>query len=352
MSGSSPTPPAGNYDNLGIDLGPGTRIGGFRVESRLGAGAMGAVYRADEEALGRSVALKVLPPQMAWDEAFRERFIRESRTASAVDHPNIIPIYAAGQESGVLYLAMRYVPGGDLHGMIQRTGPMSAEQAMTVLAPVASALDAAHAAGIVHRDVKPANILIDRVADGSLHPYLSDFGLATAAQLPGLTAAGLFLGTAAYAAPEQLSGHQVGPAADQYSLACVIHQVLTGEMPFRGDSAPAQMVARMDGVPSIRQVRTDLSPRIDDVMAVGLSWDPADRYASCRELVAALGEVLGGTAREISEIHLGVEVRVGDRSYRGGGPLHPSGGRLRSFTPGPRSTTPPTRQPITWRRRL
>ena len=191
-------------------LAPGSLVAGYRVESRIGAGGMAMGFRARDEGLGRTVALKILAPALADDAEFRERFVREARAVAAVDHPHIIPVYAAGEAGGVLYLAMRFVPGGDLHSAVQHEGPLSGDRAVTLLSPIASALDAAHATGLVHRDVKPANILVDRSPGRPEHPYLSDFGLAKGtASSTGLTGAGQFLGTPDYAAPEQIAGQPV-----------------------------------------------------------------------------------------------------------------------------------------------
>jgi serine/threonine-protein kinase len=218
---------------------------------------MAVVFRASDERLGRTVALKLLAPALAGDGGFRERFIRESRAAAAVDHPHIIPVYGAGEAGGILYLAMRYVSGGDLRSVMYREGPLPAERAAFLLSPVASALDAAHAAGLVHRDVKPANILVDMSPGRPDHPYLSDFGLAKgAASVSGLTGTGQFLGTADYAAPEQISGGRPQAQADQYALACVAFTMLTGVLPFSRDAPMAVLWAHLnDPPPSVTAAR-------------------------------------------------------------------------------------------------
>ena len=194
-------------DGLLRMLAPGSRVAGYLLESQIGAGGMAVVFRARDERLGRMVALKVLAPGLAADDAFRQRFIRESRAAAAVDDPHIIPVYEAGESGGVLFIAMRLVVGGDLRSVMLREGPLAAERAAALLSPVASALDAAHAAGLVHRDVKPANVLVDARPGRPEHVYLSDFGLSKrAAAAAGLTGSGQFMGTAEYAAPEQING--------------------------------------------------------------------------------------------------------------------------------------------------
>ncbi len=248
MAGESP----GQASWMVTGLAPGSVVGGYRIESQLGAGGMAVVFRARDEGLDRAVALKVLTPAMAGDAEFRERFIRESRAAARVDHPHIIPVHGAGESDGVLYLAMRFVSGGDLRSVIQREGPLSGERAAFLLSPVASALDAAHAAGLVHRDVKPANILIDTSPGRPDHPYLSDFGLAKgAASTTGLTGTGQFLGTPDFAAPEQISGKPTGAQADQYALACVAFTVLTGALPFARDTSLAVLWAHMYDPPPV-----------------------------------------------------------------------------------------------------
>jgi serine/threonine protein kinase/WD40 repeat protein len=275
-------------------LAPGMLLAGYRVESRIGAGGMAMVLRARDEALGRTVALKVLVPALAGDGEFRERFVRESRAVAAVDHPHIIPVYAAGEADGMLYLAMRYVAGGDLRRVVQREGRLSGGRAVTLLSPIASALDAAHAAGLVHRDVKPANILIDRSPGRPEHPYLSDFGLAKgAAASSGLTGTGQFLGTPDYSAPEQISGRPARPQTDQYALACVAYSILTGALPFARDEPMAVLWAHMyDQPPSLTADRPDLPAAADRVLARALAKEPDERYATCGEFASALREAI------------------------------------------------------------
>jgi len=201
---------------------------------------MAVIFRAHDERLGRAVALKVLNPGLAQDEAFRQRFIRESRAAATVDDPHIIPVFEAGEASGVLFIAMRYVPGGDAGSLLRREGPLPPARVAAIISPVASALDAAHSAGLVHRDIKPSNMLMDVRPGRPDHVYLSDFGLSKAAMgATGLTGAGQFLGTVDYIAPEQIEGKAVDGRVDQYALACAAFELLTGTPPFRRDSAPA-----------------------------------------------------------------------------------------------------------------
>lgn len=272
---------------------PGTLVGGYRLDDRIGTGGMAMVFRARDEALGRTIALKILAPALTADGDFRERFARESRAASVVDHPNIIPVYAAGEDGGVLYLAMRYVSGGDLHSVVEREGPLSPGRAMSLLSPVASALDAAHRAGIVHRDVKPANVLVDVSPGRPDHPYLSDFGLAKRDTAAGLTMTGNFVGTAGFAAPEQISGQPARSESDQYALACVAFTMLTGSMPFEHPSPEAVLWAQMsEPSPLVTPRRPDLSAAVDGVIARGLARNPLDRYPSCGAFADALRQAL------------------------------------------------------------
>ncbi|HJZ03865.1 MAG TPA: serine/threonine-protein kinase, partial [Streptosporangiaceae bacterium] len=196
----------------------GSRIAGYRLEEQIGQGGMAVVFRAQDERLQRQVALKVLSPALAADEAFRHRFIRESRSAAAVDDPHIIPVFEAGDADGVLFIAMRYVPGGDAGTLVHRQGPLPVARAATIISAVASALDAAHAAGLVHRDLKPANMLVDARPGRPDHVYLSDFGLTKGAlSSASLTGTGHVLGTLNYCAPEQIQGRRVDARTDEYA---------------------------------------------------------------------------------------------------------------------------------------
>jgi serine/threonine protein kinase len=228
----------GEGDVGGSPLGfaPGSRIAGYRVQEQIGAGGMAVVFRALDERLDRLVALKLLAQWLASDAAFRHRFLRESRAAAAVDDPHIIPVYEAGEADGVLFIAMRYVSGGDVRDLLKREGPLAPGRAAALISPLASALDAAHAAGLVHRDVKPANMLVDARPGRPDHVYLSDFGLAKGS-LPSarLTGSGQYPGTVAYMAPEQIEGRAVDGRADQYALACAAFELLSGAVPFERD---------------------------------------------------------------------------------------------------------------------
>jgi serine/threonine protein kinase len=270
---------------------PGRQIAGYQIEKELGRGGMAIVYRARDINLGRIVALKILAPQLASDDSFRQRFIQESRAAAAVDHPHIIPVFEAGKADGELFIAMRYVSTGDVRTLLDTDGQLPVERAATIVAQVASALDAAHAHGLVHRDVKPANMLLAESADGSSdHVYLSDFGLSKQSLAPtGLTAAGQFLGTLDYIAPEQIEGRPVDGRADLYALACATVEMLTGVPPFRRAENVALMYAQLsEPPPLLRERRPELPAAIDVVMGKALAKSPDDRYANCMDFAAAL----------------------------------------------------------------
>ncbi len=285
----------GNASGLPTGVTVGSRVAGYLLEEEVGAGGMAVVFRARDERLGRLVALKVLAPGLAANADFRERFLRESQAAVAVDDPHVIPVFEAGQAGGVLFIAMRYVPGGDVRTLVQREGPLSAERAAAIISAVASALDAAHAAGLVHRDVKPANMLLDARAGRPDHVYLSDFGLSKSALAAvGLTPTGQFMGTLDYVAPEQLGGQPVDGRADQYALACAAFEMLAGSPPFHQEDAMAVMYAHVSQPPPLlTSQRPDLPAAADQVLARGLAKAPAGRYASCREFADALRGSLG-----------------------------------------------------------
>ena len=286
MAGDSPDQPGG----LLASLAPGARVAGYRLEKLVGVGGMAAVYRARDERLGRVVALKLL----AGDDLVQRRFTREARAVAAVDHPHIIPVYDAGEAGGVLYIAMRFVAGDDLRVLVAREGGLRAHRAATVISPVASALDAAHGAGLVHRDVKPANILVDAGPGRPVHVYLSDFGLARGVKsVSGLTQAGQFLGTPDYSAPEQISGREVDGRADQYALGCVAYALLTGSVPFKREVPMAVLYAHLSAPPPrVTDLRPDLDGAVDQVIARAMAKEPDDRYDSCGDFADALREAL------------------------------------------------------------
>ena len=204
----------------------GTEIAGYRIESLLGRGGMSVVYLAEHVRLGRKVALKLLAPMLSDDESFRERFQRESRRAAELDHPNVVPIFDAGEADGQLFIAMRYIEGCDLKTLIRREGPLGVGRTLFILEQAADGLDAAHERNLIHRDVKPANILI---AEPSEQVYLTDFGVVKHTASQGLTRTGFFIGTVDYAAPEQIEGLPVDARTDVYALGCVLYECLVGQ---------------------------------------------------------------------------------------------------------------------------
>jgi hypothetical protein len=263
-----------------VAIGPGVLFGGYRIEAVAGRGGMGVVYRATDLSLSRPVALKLIAPELARDPAFRERFLREPRMAASLDHPGVVPIYEAGERDGQLYLAMRWVEGSDLRQMLEREGPLSPEGTVRLLSQVAEALDATHRRDLVHRDVKPANILVD--ADG--HAYLGDFGIS------GQTGADRRMaGTLDYLAPEQIRGEDLDGRADVFALGCVLYECLSGATPFRRESEAEALWAHLrDPPPPLRAY-----PALDPVIDRALAKERDDRYAGCEEMMHAAAAALG-----------------------------------------------------------
>jgi serine/threonine protein kinase len=263
----------------------GSLIGGHRLRRLVGRGGMGVVYEAVDEALDRTVALKLIAPELAAEPGFRERFMTESRIAASLDHPNVVPIYRAGEEDGLLFLAMRFVTGDDLRTLVERDGPLQPGRATSVIAQVAAALAAAHSRGLVHRDVKPANVLV--TADG--HCYLTDFGLVKdLAATTGITRTGEVLGTLDYVAPERIQGGETGPWTDVYALGCVLFFVLTGRVVFPLDEPERKLWAHISEPPPPAGV----TPAVDAVVARALAKAPRERYESAPELAAALQDAV------------------------------------------------------------
>jgi serine/threonine protein kinase len=274
----------------------GTEVAGFRIESVLGRGGMSVVYVAEQLRLGRKVALKVLTTELAWDEQFRERFVRESHIAATIDHPNIIPIYDAGEADGLLYIAMRFVQGPDLKEVLKR-GSLGVGRTIFLIEQLASALDAAHAHALVHRDVKPGNILLEESTD---HVYLTDFGVAKQTTARGLTSTGHFLGTVEYAAPEQIEGGPVDARTDVYALGCVLYECLTGVPPFSHGTEHAVLHAHLvDPPPSVSRLRPDLPQAFDGLIGTAMAKLPDDRFGSCGELANAARNAASGKARRV-----------------------------------------------------
>jgi YVTN family beta-propeller protein len=272
----------------------GSELAGYRIAALIGRGGMGAVYRAEETSLGRNVALKVIAPELAEDGRFHERFLRESRIAASLDHPHIVPIFKAGDEDGVLFLAMRYVEGTDLAKLVAEDGALEPRRAVEILEQVAEALDAAHEKGLVHRDVKPSNVLIAKAA-GKEHCYLADFGLTKrTASLSGVTAPGDVVGTLDYVAPEQITGDEVDARSDLYSLGCVLYECLIGSPPFPRATDVALLWAHVhEEPPRPSELRPELPKAVDGVLTRALAKDPGRRYRTCGELVSASRAALG-----------------------------------------------------------
>jgi len=284
------------------ELSPGDEFAGYRIERRLGRGGMGILYLALEAGLERQVALKLIAPEAAADEVFARRFAEESRIAASIEHPNVVPIYAAGEEGGVPWIAMRFVAGSDLGRRLAREGKLDPQEAVELIAQVGNGLDAIHAAGLVHRDVKPANVLLAG-EPGAQHAYITDFGVArNAATESGLTQTGRFVGTLDYVAPEQISGGQIDARVDVYALGCLLFKLLTGEVPFPREGEAARLYAHLHDPPPAPSLYVPEVPMtLDDVVIRALSKSPGDRYLSAGDLGRAAQAALSGTAVSIPE---------------------------------------------------
>ena len=274
------------------ELAIGSEFAGYRIEEVAARGGMGVVYRATQLRLTRAVALKLVTPALARDPAFRERFRREWMIAASIDHPNVIPVYEAGEEDGALFIAMRWVEGTNLRDAIDRGG-LDPVRAARIVFQVGSALDAAHARDLIHRDVKPANILIT----GEDHVYLTDFGLTKhASSISGLTRTGQWVGTVDYTAPEQIEGTTVSPKTDVYSLGCVFYETLTGQAPFKRENDLATLWAHVySPPPSLHEVSPDTPEPVVEVVNKAMAKNPADRYPSAGELGRAAVAAAEGT---------------------------------------------------------
>jgi hypothetical protein len=279
------------------DLAAGDEFAGYRIESRLGRGGMGILYLAMEPGLERQVALKLIAPEAAADEVFAQRFAEESRIAASIEHPNVVPIYAAGEEGGVPWIAMRYVRGSDLGRRIEREGRLDPAQSVALIAQVGNGLDAIHAAGLVHRDVKPANVLLSGDS-GAEHAYITDFGVArNVATQSGLTQTGRFVGTLDYVAPEQISGEPIDARVDIYALGCLLFKLLTGEVPFPREGEAARLYAHLnDPPPAPSLYASKVSMALDDVVIRAMSKSPGDRFLSAGDLGRAAQAALSGAA--------------------------------------------------------
>ncbi len=283
----------------------GRVVAGHRIDALVGEGGMGVVYRATHLRLQRAVALKVLPPPLAADQDYRRRFEREAAIAASLEHPNVVPIYDAGHANGLLYLSMRFVDGEDFGSLLRREGPLGVERVCALLGPVADALDAVHEAGLVHRDVKPGNVLIGRTVrpNGHRQVYLCDFGIAKSrAAGPDLTSAGQYIGTLQYSSPEQIEGRWLDGRSDQYGLACLVFRALTGQVPYpRDDSIRAVIYAHLAAdPPRPRLHRPDLPPAVDAVVTRAAAKHPDHRFPTCSAFIAALHSTLVPSPRQRS----------------------------------------------------
>jgi CheY-like chemotaxis protein/tRNA A-37 threonylcarbamoyl transferase component Bud32 len=268
----------------------GTEIAGYRIEERIGRGGMGVVYRAQHMNLQRRAAIKIIAPEFADTKGFRSRFIREARIAAALQHPNIVTVYDAGQSGQTLYIAMQFIRGSDLAAILNEEGRLRPYRAIDVCRQVASALDAAHGMALIHRDVKPGNVLIE-----GRRAYLTDFGLTkrSGGTKSGLTQAGELVGTIHYVAPEQIEAGDVDARTDVYSLACLLFHCLTGHVPFERDTDVAVIYAHLSETPpKLTDVRPELPAGLDAVIAKGLDKSPDRRFQSCSDLMSAARVVI------------------------------------------------------------
>ncbi len=307
----------------------GRRLGDYTVEAVVGRGGMATVYRARDQRLGRAVALKVLAPQLAHDDRFRDRFVRESRMVASIDHPNIIPVYEAGERDDLLFIAMRYVEGNDMRKLVQSEGALPVGRANPLFAQIASALDAAHAHGLVHRDVKPANILVTR----SDHVYLTDFGLTkSSAAEAGLTSHGHFMGTPRYVAPEQIRGLPVDGRSDLYAFACVVYEALAGQPPFQRDTELALLYAHVShDPPPLTPYRPDLPHAVNAVITRALAKSPGERFETCQAFVSALRDAISGGAGDPAPV---------SPSYPPVSPSYPADPPISPVSPGSAGSRP------------
>jgi serine/threonine protein kinase len=318
-------------------VGPGDRLGDFTIVRRIGEGGMGVVYLARDERLGRQVALKVIAPRLADDPEFKKRFETEARSAAAIEHPNAVAIYSAGSLGGELYMAMRFVEGVDLRQLLAERGPLEPEIAVSILGDVAGALDSAHRAGLVHRDIKPGNVLLAKGEDGSA--YLTDFGL-TRGQHGGseqLTGTGQWIGTLDYVAPEQMASERVDARTDVYALGCVFYEMLAGEVPFPGNDMQKVMAKANQAVPGLPGERGVFDP----VIARATARDPEQRHRSAGDLARDARAALAGEKPQLTE--RGVATGAAAAGMLEFAPTEPATAPTRLAAKPPRAD-PPTRR--------
>jgi predicted Ser/Thr protein kinase len=308
------------------EFAPGDVFADHRIEGIAGRGGMGVVYRATELGLERIVALKVITPVLADEEDFRRRFVAESKSAASIEHPNVIPVYHAGERDGVLFIVMRYIDGPDLRALVRAEGRLDPERAAHVVAQVGGALDAAHRHGLVHRDVKPANVLLG----DEDHAYLTDFGLTKRSATTGgggLSRAGGWVGTLGYVAPEQIRGERIDARADVYALGCVLVHALTGSAPFIRDNDEATLWAHLNAPPP----SDDVPPAFEGIVARALAKDPSDRYPSAGDLGRAALRAAGRSATSVPERNVGrgqaapVDSRTAATALQGAAVVDPDG---------------------------
>ncbi|SDQ93636.1 serine/threonine-protein kinase [Actinopolyspora saharensis] len=268
----------------------GSRLGHYKIEGVLGRGGMSVMYRATDVRLGRKVALKVMGEHITGDSEFRERFVDEARNTSAIDHANIVPLYDFGEVDGMLYIAMRLVDGSDLASLISE-GPMAPERAVDLLGQAAEALDTLHEQGLVHLDLKPANVLVTSREAAHEHVYLADFGLTRRGATGHRTSSGDFLGSPTYAAPEHLRGESVDGRTDLYALACMLYACLTGGPPYKGEVQEVIQGHLRTEAPRVTS-RVPLPPAVDEVLRRGMGKTPDQRYGTCKELISAARSAL------------------------------------------------------------
>ena len=321
------------------DLNPGSEFAGYTIEDIAGRGGMGVVYRARQHRPSRLVALKVIAPDLASDDSFRERFENESNIAASIEHPNVIPVYEVNEVDGAVFITMRFVEGTDLRALIAEKGRLEPELAAGVVAQIASALDAAHERGLVHRDIKPANVLIAG-REGSYHAYLTDFGLTKSTQSEsGMTKTGMFVGTLDDIAPEQLMGGPLDARADVYALGCLLYQALTGRVPFPAESGMAKMYAHgNEPPPKPTAAVPTLPPQFDDVVARAMAKDPNERYLSAGDL----GRAARAAAESQSLTRAERSVATGDAAPAGATAVAPAPETSAGHTPATTAADRPT----------
>jgi Protein kinase domain len=322
------------------DFQPGDVFAGHRIDGVAGRGGMGVVYRALQLDLERPVALKLIAPSLAEDPEFRDRFVRESRAAASIDHPNVIPIYYTGEHDGLLYIAMRYVEGSDLRTLVRAEGRLEPERAARIVAQVGAALDAAHARGLVHRDVKPANVLLG----AEDHAYLTDFGLTKRLHSAAAsTHAGGWVGTLGYVAPEQIRGGRVDARADVYALGCVLFHALSGAPPYQRERDEGTLWAHLnDPPPSVASI-AEVPEAFDEVLRRAMAKDPADRYPSAGDLgrAALLAAGAPATIRPERTVAVGAAAPGGDEETVVSADQSPTRMATRRQQPPPPATAPP-----------